>query len=210
MQISAAKEKERTQHHEGVMLDYDTAASFASALDIEHADHRQAVPDCAAPAGALTWRTAAERNKRLGAWRRAVLTRYGEQTRALRVAWVLEGLFNTKRGYAFPSNEYLADATGMSVSDVQKGLRALDGEAIIRVLKRSRTTTRAVWPKRMWSADDIAAVATSRHSHDVAIHNLRRLPPTSQLAYARTASAQRDLWNEAHGIAEKRSPKTAA
>jgi hypothetical protein len=150
------------------MLDYDNAAPFASALDIEHADHRQAVPNCATPAGALTWRTAAERNKRLGAWRRAVLTRYGEQTRALRVAWVLEGLFNIKRGYAFPSNEYLADATGMAVSDVQKGLRALDCEAIIRVLKRSRTTKRAVWPKRMWSADDIAkkdAISSSSRRH---------------------------------------------
>jgi hypothetical protein len=118
----------------------------------------------------------------------------------------------TKRGYAFPSNEYLADATGMAVSDVQKGLHALDGEAIIRVLKRSRTTTRAVWPKRMWSADDIATVATSRHSHDVARHNLRRLLPRTQLAYARAASAQRDRRNGATGngddVAERESDPT--
>jgi hypothetical protein len=180
----------------------DTAAPLVSTLDIEPADDQQ-TDEQAAPDGALTWHTPAERNRRLSIWRRAVLTRYGEHTRALRVAWVLESLFNAKLGYAFPSNEYLADATGMAVSDVQKGLRALDGEAIIRVLKRSRTTTRAVWPKRMWSADDIATVATSRHSHDVATHKLRRLPLTSQLAYARAASAQRDRRSGANGHAEE-------
>jgi hypothetical protein len=180
------------------MPSYDNVTPFASALDLECPDDKQQPDELVAPADVLTWRSAAERNRQIAAWRRAVLTRFGEHTRAQRVAWALESLFSVKHGYAFASNQYLADATGMAISDVQKGLRALDGEAIARVVKRSRITTRAVWPRRMWLADGIATVATSRHSHDVATQNLRRLPPTSQLAYARAASAQRDRHNGAN------------
>jgi hypothetical protein len=179
---------------------------FASALDLDLADPAYAPP------GALTWRSAAERNRQIAAWRRAVLTRFGQQTRALRVAWALESLFNVKRGYAFASNQYLADATGMAMRDVQKGLLALEGEAIIRVVNRGRTTTRAVWPRRMWLADDTSTVDVSRHVHPVDVHNLRKLPRTSQLAYARAANAQRDRRNGAngHGAADAERPAGAA
>jgi hypothetical protein len=176
----------------------------ASALDLDLANDQ---PAYAAPPGALTWRSAAERNRQLSLWRRAVLTRFGEQTRALRVAWVLESLFNVKRGYAFASNQYLADATGMATRDLQKGLLALEGEAIIRVIHRSRTTTRVMWPRRIWLADGTSTVDVSRHVHHVDVHNLRRLPRTSQLAYARAASVERDRHNGANGYAAAERPK---
>jgi hypothetical protein len=163
---------------------------FISALDIDLEDDTEQ-PAYSAPPGALTWRSALERKRVLRVWRRVVLTRFGERPRALRVAWVLEGLFNTKTGHAFPSNEYLRDETGMSVSDVQKGLHDLDGEVIIRVVERARNTKRTLWPKRVL---DVAVVATSRDSHDVATHNMRRTTrtPRTQRAAAHAAAKLRE------------------
>jgi hypothetical protein len=111
----------------------------------------------------------------------------------LRVAWALESLFSGKHGYAFASNGYLTDATGMSISDVQKGLALLDGEAIVRRIKRGRVTERAIWPRRMWPAEGVATVAMSRHSHDVATHNLRRRTPRAPRTALAAAAASADL-----------------
>jgi hypothetical protein len=67
------------------MHTYDNVTPFASALDLdEHADNQ--LDEIAAPEDALTWRSAAQRNRQIAAWRRAVLTRFGERPRALRVA----------------------------------------------------------------------------------------------------------------------------
>jgi hypothetical protein len=140
-----------------------------------------------APHGALTWRTARERNQLLRHWRRYVLTRYGE--RALRVAWVLQDLFNVKTGCAFPSNEYLAAETGMPLRDVEKGLQDLDDEAIVRIIKRGRNTSRKIWPKRIF---DPSTMDGPRPVHTVDTHNLRRLhTPKSQHAMARAAAELR-------------------
>ena len=78
-----------------------------------------------APSGALTWGSAAERNRQLRLWRRAVFSIFGEQPRAIRVAWVLTDLFNVKKGYAFPSNYYLAEETKMAVNKLRATLGIL-------------------------------------------------------------------------------------
>ena len=81
----------------------------------------------------LAWHSAAERNKLLKQWRRAVCVYFGEQTRCLRIAWVLGDLFNAKTGYAYPNNRYLADETGIAENKVRAALLALEQSgAIVR------------------------------------------------------------------------------
>ena len=87
-----------------------------------------------APSGALTWGSAAERNKRLIPWRRAVSMTFAVQPRCLRVAWALDHLFNVKTGYAYPPNKHLADMTGLPINKVQEALATLESDgAIVRV-----------------------------------------------------------------------------
>jgi len=86
-----------------------------------------------APSDTLTWASAAERNRLLKLWRHAVIVRFGERPRCIRLAWVLMDLFNVKSGYAFPTNYYLAEETNMWVSHVGETLLILEsGGAIIR------------------------------------------------------------------------------
>src|SRR5262249_19078369 len=85
------------------------------------------------PAGALTWASSAERNRGLRVWRRAVFAIFGQQARCVRVACVLMELFNLKKGYAFPTNEYLAEETSIAVNKVREPLGILEsGGAIMR------------------------------------------------------------------------------
>jgi hypothetical protein len=87
-----------------------------------------------APSGALTWGSAAERNKRLMPWRRAVSMTFAEQPRCLRVAWALDHLFNAKTRYAYPRNKHLADMTGLPINKVQESLATLESDgAIVRL-----------------------------------------------------------------------------
>jgi Helix-turn-helix domain len=90
------------------------------------------------PPGALTWQSAAERNRKLRAWRRAVSRGFGEK-RAIIVAWALADLFNATTGFAYPGNERLAAETGLRVNKVQEALAMLEqGGAIIRVVATTR------------------------------------------------------------------------
>jgi len=188
---------------EQTMMDEDKTAEAKRAAEIldRSDDNAQAIEP---PIDALTWRSSEERNRLLHKWRRAVLPRYGEQPRALRVAWVLESLFNVKRGYAFPSNEYLAAETGMTERDVQKGLQALD-DVIVRVVKRGGNTDRKIWPRRLF---DTSTVDVPRHVHDVDTHNLRRLHriPRTQMATARAAAELRDRREHEAAMPRKRWP----
>jgi hypothetical protein len=76
------------------------------------------------PSGALTWGSAAERNKRLMPWRRAVSMTFAEQPRCLRVAWALDHLFNAKTAYAYPLNKRLVDMTRLPINRVQESLES--------------------------------------------------------------------------------------
>lgn len=86
------------------------------------------------PASALTWSNAAQRNRRLREWRRAVIAAFGNQSRCIRLAWVLMDLFNAQLGYAFATDKYLAQEAGLALNKVQAMLTTLDrGGAIVRV-----------------------------------------------------------------------------
>jgi hypothetical protein len=102
------------------------------------------------PTAALTWEDASERRRRMENWRQAVFHKHGRSSRAVRVAWVLADLFNTKDGYAFPSNAYLADKTGLPLDKVENALADLDGSAILRVHRENGgRMQRHIYPKMM-------------------------------------------------------------
>jgi hypothetical protein len=86
-----------------------------------------------APPGALTWESAAQRNRLLKLWRQAVMATFGESSRCVRLAWALDHLFNAKTGYAYASNPYLADETHIPENKMREALRELElGRAIVR------------------------------------------------------------------------------
>jgi hypothetical protein len=85
------------------------------------------------PDGALTWKSAAARNRLLRLWRREVFARFGEQARCIRVACLLMDLFNVKTGYAFATNRYLAEETNLWENKLRETLLLLEsGGATIR------------------------------------------------------------------------------
>ena len=110
-----------------------------------------------APSGALTWGSAAERNKRLMPWRRAVSMTFAEQPRCLRVAWALDHLFNAKTGYAYPLNKHLADMTGLPINKVQDALLAQENDGAI--LGITRVTPGGRCPR---ARGEVGSIETSR------------------------------------------------
>jgi hypothetical protein len=104
-----------------------------------------------APAGALTWKSAAQRNQRLRAWRLAVSIAFAEQPRCLRIAWVLDHLFNVKTGFCNASNTYLAGKTGLTPRNLQKALAALESDgALVRgvTVQKGGQSWRAIYPAK--------------------------------------------------------------
>ena len=151
-----------------------------------------------APPGALTWKSAAQRNQRLRAWRQAVSLVFAEQSRCLRVAWALDHLFNAKTGFCNASNTYLASETGLTPRNLQKALAALESDdALVRgvTVQKGGQTWRAIYP-----AKAILTVMGSRlpvdkrgHVHQVDVQTLSRRPrlPKSELERARLAAKLR-------------------
>src|SRR4029077_8619329 len=77
------------------------------------------------PTGALTWVTNRQRAKLIHEWRKGIFRAFANETRALRLAWALEYLFQWK-GYAYVSNSKLADETGIDcIRNVERGMKAL-------------------------------------------------------------------------------------
>jgi hypothetical protein len=84
------------------------------------------------PRSVLTWRSAAERNKLLDLWRLAVFAMFGEQSRCIRLAWVLAELFHGKTGYAYAGNLWLAKNTLIAENKVRTTLAMLEAAGAIR------------------------------------------------------------------------------
>ena len=156
----------------------------------------------AAPSGALTWGSTAERNKRLMPWRRAVSTAFAEQPRCLRVAWALDHLFNAKTGYAYPPNKHLADMTGLPINKVQEALLTLESDgAIVRVTmvwhgrkQRVIYPAKALIPTPAVGVGVTPTVGVGGHPQQVGAHNLNKIArlPKSELARARLAAKLRE------------------
>src|SRR5262245_24972651 len=84
------------------------------------------------PAGALTWTSTADRNRKLVHWRRACLARYDKH--CLAVAWVLHSWFNSKLGFAYGCNEAFANETARRGNKVPAALALMESDGgIIRV-----------------------------------------------------------------------------
>jgi hypothetical protein len=158
-----------------------------------------------APPGALTWASPAERNRLLRLWRRAVFAIFGQQARCVRVACVLMGLFNTKSGYAFPTNEYLAEETCIAVNKIREALGILEsGGAIMRANVTNPATGQpqrviypatAIIPRPVLGQGEGSPTLGRRGEPQQAGHqNLRRIPriQSSQIALAKAVSARRD------------------
>jgi len=149
------------------------------------------------PPGALTWSSPAERNRKLMPWRRAVLSAFGESARCLRVAWVLDHLFNAKLGYAHPSNAYLADATGMRVNKAQGALATLEtGGAILRgYVTHNGQPRRVIYPATALIPRPTAGqwatptAGEGRDPQEPGVLNLRRSPRLPKSEYQRAKLA---------------------
>jgi hypothetical protein len=150
----------------------------------------------AAPRGALTWRSSAERNRMLKLWRGAVLATFGDSSRCVRLAWVLSDSFNAKLGYAFATNGWLARETFIAENKVQATLAALEqGGAIMRtwVVRQNGQKQRAIYPSR--TLIPTPTVGVGGDPQQPGVHNLsRRTPrlPKTQLEIARRFAMARE------------------
>ena len=158
-----------------------------------------------APPGALTWASAAQRNLRLKLWRRAVFAIFGEQPRAIRLAWVLTDLFNVNRGYAFASNPYLAQETSMAVNKLRATLGILEGGGAIMRTNITNTATgqsqRLIYPATgivprpaLGQGEGAPTWGGGGEPRQPGHQNLRRIPriQSSQIALAKADSTRRD------------------
>ena len=154
-----------------------------------------------APSGALTWASAAERNRKLIPWRRAISMTFAERPRCLRVAWALDGLFNGKCGYAYPVNADLTNMTGLPINKVQDALLALESDgAILRITRVTPggRTQRLIYPATALLPTPAVGVAVTPtmgvggHPQQVGVHNLKRARlPKTELERARLAAKLR-------------------
>ena len=83
----------------------------------QRADHTTA------PRGALTWRSAAERNRGSGPGGEPC-TRFAEQPRCLRVAWALDHCSTPRPAICNASNTYLANETGLTRATCRRRSRS--------------------------------------------------------------------------------------
>lgn len=154
------------------------------------------------PAEALTWRTHRERAHLFRQWRRSIWRRLGSHPRALRVAWALEALISS-RGYAFPSDSFLARETALHIEGVQLGLMALAREgAIVRChapLKRGGYERR-LYPGKtiLEGSDHTATVAVTPYCHGeakpyatLAVENIKEPPSRLKSRVTITQAAAR-------------------
>jgi hypothetical protein len=141
---------------------------------------------------AITWRSGAERNRKLRQWRRAMFMHYGQQPRALRVAWVLADLFNIRDGYAFARNSHIAVQAVVTERNVQKTLTMLqkDGAILRRTITVKGQRLRVIYPAtaivehklRHVPRETPRATSPGRHVPRETPINLRLnpLPPTTR------------------------------
>ncbi len=159
------------------------------------------LPEDQTPHAALTWESTAQKRVRLQLWRSAVMKTFGEQARAIRVAWLLSSLFHAERGYAYPTDKYIAKETGVPIKRVQDALAALDdGGAICRVHRvvGENKTQRHIYAARTLIPQHGGTVATpavgdGRYPRKLWVQtkkDKRHISPTAALA--RSAAEQRD------------------
>ena len=89
------------------------------------------------PEEALTWQSAKERTYKLRQFRRAMMHRFGNQGRVMRLAWLLCELCS-RNGYAYASDHYLEKETGLTRNKLAATLTQLARVgAIVRVHRKT-------------------------------------------------------------------------
>jgi hypothetical protein len=161
------------------------------------------------PQGVLKWRSAAQRNRLLKIWRKAVFGIFGEQSRCVRVSWALADLFNARTGYAYPSNAWLADECLMAENKVQATLRTLElGRAIVRGwVVHNGQKRRVIYPAS--ALVPTPTVGVGGHPQQLGVLNLSKIrAPRTELERARLAAQIRD--QKASPVADDGAPSTSA
>lgn len=146
-------------------------ASSRKTVARQSADKRKFVHESHVPEGALTWRSAKQRNVALWAWRNAVSREFAERPRCLRVAWSLDSLFGGD-GFAFPADSWFERRIGLPVNKVQQALLALEnGGAIIR----ASAIVDGLAQRRIWPSSQIIPPTVGG---DDTPHRGMNIPPT--------------------------------
>jgi hypothetical protein len=99
------------------------------------------------PKEALTWKSAQGRSKALFDWQCAIIAKFGESHRMLRVAWLIFTLCQ-KEGYAYGTDAYMGEVLGIQVNNLQAALSKLEkAGAIVRasVFVKGKPQRR-IWP----------------------------------------------------------------
>jgi hypothetical protein len=99
------------------------------------------------PEHALTWKTAAQRSRRMYDWQIAVIKKFSTSHRVLRIAWLLHALC-MKKGYAYATDSYIGQTLGIQLNNVQTALTELErAGAIVRAsVFVGRKPQRRTWP----------------------------------------------------------------
>jgi hypothetical protein len=162
----------------------------------------------ATPPGALTWESAAERNRRLKLWQRGLFAMFGEQGRTIRLAWVLANLFNTKTGYCYATNTALSEMTMMAPNKVQATMLILEqARAIVRgsITHPSGRKLRVIYPATGISLGygGTPNLGVGGDPQQPGAHTLSKRPrlPRTELERARLAATIRE---------QKAAPESAA
>jgi hypothetical protein len=148
-----------------------------------------------APPMSLRWHSRHQRNRVLRQWRRTVFAAFGDQSRCIRVAWVLLDLFHAERGFAYPSDPYLANETGLPLNKLQAALTTLDrGGAIIRVhvVAKDGRTQRRIFPSRVLIPPEAGGIDTPQLMGGQNLNVRKTRQSLTQLDMARLDAMRRD------------------
>jgi hypothetical protein len=121
---------------------------------------------------------------------------FGEQSRCIRLAWILADSFNARTGYAYPSNAWLADECLMAENKVQATLRTLElGRAIVRGwVVHNGQKRRVIYPASVLVPTP--TVGVGGHPQQLWVLNLSKIrarPQSRSGAFGRRPSARRSF-----------------
>jgi hypothetical protein len=129
--------------------------------------HNRVMADDDVPLGAITWNDTTERKHALRGWRREVMKKVGVHARAIKVAWLLEGLIAT-RGYCTASDAYIGAQTDLGISSVQRALVALEDAGLIfrgHIRRADGVFDRRIFPTRLNAEEGEGGTPPRRSTH---------------------------------------------
>ncbi len=117
------------------------------------------------PTDALVWTSTRQKGDLRRRWRQAVMRRFANSSRVLKVAWTLLEL-SADKGYAFATDAHLAGETSVPLEKVERALKELqDAGCIIRV----HVSRNGRFQRRIFLAAKIIDLTKEAHLADPAI-----------------------------------------